>query len=170
VPWLSHLFDVLSSSNHGLLTWHPVWILAISGLIGLARSRSSVALPLLAAFALQLAFLGSVSNWAGGMAFGQRRLLDCLSVVVLGSGFLFARLPRRWTAVAGVLLVIWNLSFMIQFGSKMIPREGAVDWGVVMRNQTVVMPRRIWDLGTRYLVDREQFFGAAKPPSSAEEP
>ena len=73
-PLPTHLPSVLASSNYGLLTWHPVWIVGFGGLLLLARRRPTVLIPLVVAFGAQLWFLGAASNWSGGMAFGQRRV------------------------------------------------------------------------------------------------
>lgn len=158
-PWPRHLGDVLLSANHGLASWHPAWILGVAGLALLVRRRRDVALPLLAVFTTNLLFLGSVTNWAGGMAFGQRRLLECLFVVVLGGAVLLERLPRVAAGAVGALLVWWNLSLLVQFGAGMIPREGPVDWPVVAANQVTVVPARIGGVAWRYLVDRESLIG-----------
>jgi hypothetical protein len=156
--WPRHLVSVLFSANHGLASWHPAWIFGIGGILVLARRRPDLGVPLASAFAAQLLFLGSVTNWPGGMAFGQRRLLDCLFVVVLGGAVVLDRAPRRLAVVTGALLVWWNLSLMAQFGSGMIPRQGPVVWSDVARNQVTAVPQRMLGIARRYLSDRESFF------------
>lgn len=156
-PLPVHLGEVLVSSNHGLLSWHPVWIVGIVGMVLFAREKPQIGWPLLTAFALQLLFLGSVSNWAGGMAFGQRRVLDCLFVVVLGGAMALRRVPRQLTAALSLLLVWWNISLLVQFGSGMIPREGPVVWSEIVHNQVAVIPKEIWSLIGRYFRERESF-------------
>jgi hypothetical protein len=162
LPWPRHLLDVLLSANHGLVSWHPVWIVGVIGMLLYVRRRPEVGLPLLVVFASSLLFLGSVTNWPGGMAFGQRRLLDCLFIVVLGGAAAMERLPRAACAVLAGLLVWWNLSLLVQFGSGMIPREGPVDWRVVVRNQLVTVPARLPEMVGRYLADRPSFFDARR--------
>jgi hypothetical protein len=166
LPWPRHLLDVLVSADHGLISWHPVWIFGTVGMVLYARHRPKVGLPLLVVFALNLLFLGSVTNWAAGMAFGQRRLLDCLFIVVLGCAAVMERLPRSVRALVAGLLVWWNLSLLVQFGSGMIPREGPVDWRVVVRNQLVTVPARLPEMARRYLADRPSFFDARRSKGS----
>jgi len=156
-PWPVHLGDVLFSSDHGLFSWHPVWILGLAGLLVLAARRPRLAVPLLLGFASLALFLGSVSNWAGGMAFGQRRMLDCLFVVTVGCAALFELLPPRIGPVLVALLVWWNLSLLVQFGSGMIPREGPIEWRSAIHNQLVVVPRRALSIGAAYLLSPAAF-------------
>lgn len=162
LPWPRHLLDVLVSADHGLISWHPVWIFGAVGMLLYARRRPNVGLPLLVVFVLNLLFLGSVTNWAGGMAFGQRRLLDCLFIVVLGCAAVMERSPRSVSVVVAGLLIWWNLSLLVQFGSGMIPREGPVDWGVVARDQLVTVPARLPEMARRYLADRPSFFDSKR--------
>ena len=164
-PLPTHLPSVLASSNHGLLPWHPVWIVGFGGLLLLARRRPTVLIPLVVAFGAQLWFLGAASNWSGGMAFGQRRLLNSLYVVALGAGEAVRRAPRALAVGVAALLIWLNLSLLIQFGSGMIPRAGGVSWRAVARNHVVEVPRAAADLLTRYLFDRDSLWqpSGAKP-------
>ena len=156
-PWPVHLADVLLSTNHGLVSWHPVWIAGVCGLVLISARKPSLGAPLLLGFAALTLFLSCVTNWAGGMAFGQRRMLDCLFVIVVGGAALVEAIPRRVAIVAGVVLVWWNLSLLLQFGSGMIAREGPVDWREVVHNQFVVVPRRALSIGGRYLSSPDAF-------------
>lgn len=149
-----HLPSVLLSPQRGLLTWHPVWLLAIGGAILFARRHPRVGWPLLAVFAAELLVFGSVSNWSGGMAFGQRRLLVCSLLVVFGLAELVRRLPRR-PALIGLTVLVWlNLSLLVQFATGMIPRQGEVSWSRIARNHVTEVPLRAWRIANAYLLDR----------------
>lgn len=151
-----HLLSVLLSPHRGLLPWHPVWLLGIIGLVMLARARPRIGWPLLAVFMLEILTFASVANWSGGMAFGQRRLLVCLFVVLLGLTELFRRWPRP-AATATVAVLVWlNLSLLLQFGTGMIPRQGEVSWNRIVHNHLVEVPRRALGIAGRYLLDRER--------------
>jgi hypothetical protein len=156
-PWPVHLGDVLLSSNHGLFSWHPVWVLGLVGLALVAIRKPAFGVPLLLGFLALVLFLGSVTNWAGGMAFGQRRMLDCAFVVIVGCAALFESMPRRITVAVMAALVWWNVSLLVQFGSGMIPREGPIDWGAAIYNQLVVVPRRAFTIGADYLLSPAAF-------------
>lgn len=154
--WPKYALSVLASPDRGLLTWHPVWLLGIVGLVLLARRRglSGPAWALAGLFTCQVLLFGSVANWSGGMAFGQRRLLVALPVVVLGVAELVRRVGRS-TAMAVLAVLVWlNLSLLIQFGTGMIPRQGEVSWARIMRNHVTEVPARAWDIGRTYLLDR----------------
>ena len=167
-PWLPHLGDVLFASNHGLFSWHPVWLVGLAGLMLLAVRKPALGIPLLAGFAAQALFLGSVTNWAGGMAFGQRRMLDCLFVVVVGAAVLFERIPRGVGGLGAMLFVWWNVSLLFQFGSGMIPREGPVSWRGVVYQQLVVVPQQVPALVQRYFDAERPFFRRSAPADAAE--
>ena len=155
--WPSHFFQVLFSSNHGLLSWHPVWLLGVVGLVLYARRNPRLGWSLFAVFLAQLLFLSSVGNWSGGMAFGQRRLVECLFVVVIGTAVVFDKMHTRPAVLVWLLLVWLNLSMLIQFGTGMIPRSGPVSWRALLRNHFVEVPSRTWDVAWRYLGDRGSF-------------
>src|SRR6185295_15213664 len=64
-------------------------------------------------------------------------------------------------AVAGALslLVAWNLGFVFQWGSGMVPRQGPVDLRVVARNQVRAVPARVAGFALRYLRARGEVSG-----------
>lgn len=154
-----HLLSLLLSPHRGLLIWHPIWIPAIVGLVLFARRHGRVGGSLLAVLTAEVLLLASVANWSGGMAYGQRRLLACLFVVVLGLAEIHRRLPRR-AALAAVALLVWlNLSLLLQFATGMIPRQGDVSWARIARNHVIEVPRRAWDIGSDYLLGRDALTG-----------
>lgn len=154
--WPENLLSVLVSPDRGLLTWHPVWLFGIVGIVLLARrqGRDGPAWMLGALFACQLVLFGSLENWSGGMAFGQRRLLVALPVLILGVAEL-ARRSDRAPAIGVVVLLAWlNLSLLVQFGTGMIPRQGTVSWARILQNHVTEVPGRAWGIARAYLTDR----------------
>jgi hypothetical protein len=122
-----HVRAFLFSTHHGALVWCPVLVIGLLGLaIGAAR-RESGALILLALFSAQVwldagtreiqpyEVLGT-RTWTGGTAFGPRKLLDAMPLLVPGVVWLHRWLAeqqpverRRWRrrlATATVLAVI----------------------------------------------------------------
>lgn len=160
VPWPRYLLPLLLSANRGLISWHPAWLPAVAGLVILARRRAAFAAPLLGTFLLQVLFLASTPNWSGGMAFGQRRLVGSLFVVVLGLALLARRIGWRKSLVGLALLVWLNVSLLIQFGTGMIPRDGSFEWGAVIHNHLVRVPRVAVGVASRYLLHRESLFSS----------
>lgn len=154
-----HLLDVLFDSAHGLFAWSPILLLAVLGLaLRLVQKReTSVALLLLGA-ALQTWLNGSVLSWSMAGAFGSRRFLSLTPIFALGlAAALSALVSRAGRTAARSLVAVavwWNVSLMVQFGLKLMDRQGLV-WPEVMVNQVTAVPQRLARVAWLYLVDRE---------------
>jgi len=121
-------WEVLFSTNHGLLLWHPVFVICLVGLIwGFKQGLPHFHL-MLAGFLMQLFVNASISQWWAGHAYGGRRFLGCFSLMAVG---LAAALNHPWlkgrrgfalvaacVALNYVLFVAWVWNF--------IPHEGIV--------------------------------------------
>ena len=111
----SLLLDVLFSSNHGLLAWHPILYLSLLGVPLFLRRDWRFGSLLVLLFAAQVYVNGAVTTWWGGSAFGGRRFDGCVLLFVLGLSALLRWGREHPTALwAGSLgmLVGGNLLFM----------------------------------------------------------
>jgi len=119
------LFDVLLSSRHGLFSWTPVILPAVIGLFMFPKEKRGLGYLLVAAFALQL-YINSVAGWVG-WSFGMRRFINCSGLFSLGLAAFLTKIQRRlrlrYLAFIGVLLVIWNVLFVLQYYSGEIPYD-----------------------------------------------
>jgi len=74
---------------------------------------------------LQL-YINSVAGWVG-WSFGMRRFINCSGLFTLGLAAFLATLQRwvrlRYLALIGVLLVIWNVLFVLQYYLGSIPHD-----------------------------------------------
>ena len=155
------LGEVLFSSNHGLLTWTPILIPAILGLFWLGRRDRQLATLLGLCFLAYYYFIASYPTWDGISSFGNRFFVSLTPVFVLGLSASVEAFSQRargpWTRsmapALGILLIAWNLAFIFQWGTKMIPNRGPISWGEMARNQARV-PGRIFDTGKRYVFGR----------------
>jgi hypothetical protein len=85
MQWTSpHLVAVLVSDNHGLLSWAPLLVLALIGLVRFLRMTPAVVLPV--SFVVLSAWYvnAAVADWWAGEAFGARRFLSLFPMFVLG--------------------------------------------------------------------------------------
>jgi hypothetical protein len=107
--------------------------------------------------------IASYPNWDGFSAFGNRFFVSLTPLFVLGLtaaldrwGALFSSSARAWTLGALVVgaFVIWNLGFVFQWGTKMIPNRGPISWRQMAYNQVVVVPRRLGGSVIRYFSAR----------------
>jgi hypothetical protein len=169
--WTSpRLWEVGFAPEHGMFLWTPVLILATVGLGLLWLRQRRVTGPLLITFAVFYYAVASYENWHGQSAFGSRFFVSFTPVFVLGLAELLdragalmgGRVPSaapRVLLVPGLALlplVLWNIGFIFQWGTNLVPNRGPVEVSVVARNQVNVVPQRMAGFLGRYLRDREQ--------------
>ena len=146
------LFSVLFSANHGLLSWTPVLIFSIAGLILFATRRPQVGVPFLAATVAFYVFFSLYPDWAGISSYGNRFFLSLTALFILGLAVTlesFASLfshqrTAAWVA-ASVLgcFALWNLGMIYQWGTHLIPARGPISFSEATYNQFHVVPRNI---------------------------
>lgn len=128
-PLRPHLLGALFSTRHGLLSWHPVFALGLAGLAVLRPRPAAVALAL--AFAADLYVCSIAGDWWGGHAFGMRRMIGTVPLVVPGVAAGIAALrargrSERWLLASLAILVAWNFAFVVQYRLGMIPPGDAL--------------------------------------------
>jgi MFS family permease len=158
------LFDVLFASNHGLLAWTPILLLAIAGLFVFWWREPRAGAPLLAAFLIFYLFIACYPDWAGISSYGNRFFVSLTALFILGLAVFLDRLaqffrsPRAAVAAASALLAVflfWNVGLMFQWGSHLIPARGPISFSEMIHNQFFVVPRQLAaDLRT-YLFKRK---------------
>ena len=134
------LLDSLFSSRHGLLFWAPLLTIAVFGLVLRARGgRHDAAGALGALGTLALVNASLRPWWSGGL--GNARFLPALPLFALGLATALGllrttaeRRPLRIAALAGAVLVAWNLLWMTQYRGELIPRDDTVSFPAVAEN------------------------------------
>jgi hypothetical protein len=123
--------DFLFAARHGLLTWTPVWAIALGGWIVLARTDRRMAALFTAALVLAILVNSSTTDWWGSDAFGQRRMLSFTPLFGLGLGAALAwARAHPLVPMAAVLaaLAAWNLQFESIYNAQLVAGKGqAVD-------------------------------------------
>ena len=127
------IIQVLFSTNHGLLTYTPIMLLAVAGLFlpDTGRHARLVSFVFITVFLVELYINAAVNDWYAGWAFGARRFLSCSLLFAWGLGNVLKRtLTKRLLlyTVAGylVVLVFFNSAFYFQWIYGRIPRAGAL--------------------------------------------
>jgi hypothetical protein len=100
-----------------------------------------------------------VESWTQAGAFGSRRFVGATVVFAWGLAGLVTVASTRvgltaCTVVLGVL-AWWNVSLMVQFGLKLMDRQG-MEWPRVAVNQVTEVPPRLLRVGWLFLTDRER--------------
>jgi len=163
--WFSpHFFAVIFSSNHGLLSWTPILLLAIVGLFLFWRREPLVGAPFLAAFLTFYLFISCYPDWAGISSYGNRFFVSLTSFFILGLAVFFHHAAqvfrsRRAALAAAVALLavssLWNAGLIFQWGSHLIPARGPVYFSEIVHNQFFVVPRELSADLQRYLFHRK---------------
>ena len=148
--WPTHFFSVLFSERGGVLAWHPVIALGLLGLILLVLPRPAdrpLAVLGLVGFLAQVWLVGCWSIWWAGASFGNRFFITSLPFVAVGMAPWLGR-PVGWRRLIplGVLglLILWNMGLLYQYATEMVPRETAIPWSQVIRQNLIDVPREIW--------------------------
>jgi hypothetical protein len=156
--------SVLFSSEHGLFSWTPILAFSILGLFFAPRSARSVTLYLAAAAAAFYYVISSYPYWHGLASFGNRFFISLTPVFIFGLAGLLQRAcqtirsPRRAFAAAALpllLLVLWNLGFIFQWGAHLIPPRGPISFSQMTHNQFFVVPGQLSATFQRYLFRRQ---------------
>jgi hypothetical protein len=155
-----HFLEVLFDPGHGLFVWAPLLLLATAALAFFAlRRRDAVAGALALALLGQVWINGSVESWTQAGAFGSRRFVGATVVFAWGLAAALAALrPRLGPAPCAAVLALlawWNVSLMVQFGLRLMDRQG-MEWPRVAVNQVTAVPARAGRAAWLFLTDREQ--------------
>lgn len=73
-------------------------------------------------------------------------------------GLKLFRAPRAALTVAWTFLsclILWNMAFMFQWGTHLIPARGSVSFREVVHNQVFVVPRQLTTQLQNYLLQRK---------------
>ena len=145
------LLQVLFSSDHGLLTWTPILVLAILGLFLLRKHDKELAGYLLISFLVFCLLVSLHTNWDGLSSFGNRFFISLTPFFVLGLAVSLSEFAkwlgreRKAMAIATsatTVLILWNLAFIFQWGTHMVPVRGPISWKQMVHNQFLAVPHQ----------------------------
>jgi hypothetical protein len=167
LPWdwrAPYSLSVLFSSQHGLLSWTPLLIFALLGLFLPSELAKSVkAYCILGAVAFYYV-ISSYPYWYGMSSFGNRFFISLTSIFVLGLALLLERTRKffrssRLSYITQVsclgLFALWNVGFIFQWGTHLLPARGEISWREMVRNQLVVVPIRMTRSLETYFLHRQ---------------
>lgn len=155
-----HFFQVLFDPSHGLFFWSPLLLLATAGLaVRIWKRPDAPSLLLSGALVFQVWINGAVESWTQAGAFGSRRFVAGTLIFAWGLAVIATGTLTRWgRAVAAGLLasfVWWNGSLMVQFGLRLMDRQG-LEWPRVAVNQVTEVPRHLGRVVFLFFTDRER--------------
>jgi len=162
--WRSPYFlAVLFSSEHGLLVWTPVVALSCIGVAIFALREPRIGGAILAAMVAFYFLIACYPDWAGISSYGNRFFVSLTPIFIIGLAVFFDRVAQFFASqrtamaalgVATALLVAWNLGFIFQWGTHLVPARGPIVWSEMIHNQFAVVPREIAGKAAGYLFHR----------------
>jgi hypothetical protein len=151
--WHSPYFlAVLFSSNHGLFSWTPILAFSIAGLFLFCQREPLLGQAFLAAALTFYLFIACYPDWDGISSYGNRFFISLTILFILGLSIALDRFaglsrnPRVTMAAAATLLsgfILWNIGFLFQWGSHLVPARGPISWRQMIHNQFFIVPRQI---------------------------
>jgi hypothetical protein len=157
-------FSVLFSADHGLFSWTPIVLLAVIGLFLFIKADRSFALYLLLAVVAFYVVVAAYPFWDGLSSFGNRFFISLTPAFILGLAALFNWLSKAWNEAAAfraaattvVLLIIWNLGLVFQWGTHLIPPRGPISFREAAYNQVAVVPEVAFQQLKSYFTRRHE--------------
>jgi hypothetical protein len=158
------LLRVVFSSDHGMWSWTPILFLAVVGLFFLARRNALLGIASILTFLAFYYFIASYPDWDGLSSYGNRFFLSLTPVFILGLAALLDAFSQwvgnnsRTLAISGTaiaMFVIWNVGFIFQWGTHLVPARGEISWSEMVHNQLVVVPSRLTHSLETYFLHRK---------------
>jgi hypothetical protein len=146
------LLKILFSSDHGMLSWTPILAISILGIVLLWKRDRMLSGSLCAIVLAYYYLIASYVNWDGISSFGNRFFVSLTPVFVIGLATFLGKLyewlgsnARAWAAAAVLvgLSILWNVGFMFQWGTHLVPARGPISWEAMARNQFTAVPKDV---------------------------
>jgi hypothetical protein len=175
-PWLTSPFilQVLFSWRHGLISWSPVILFSLLGLIVLIIKQKDIGFAFITIFLLILYINSSTTAWHGDGAFGARRFSCLIFLFAFGLAFFFdfiinAAGKKVFCSILVLicLLIPWNLLLLYQFEENVIIRSAAVSPATMLKNNKNIILNRIpqairlipsWFYGMRFGLAARKYY------------
>lgn len=163
--WKSPAFlNVLVSADHGVLTWTPIVLLALFGLLLFLKVDRLFASYLLAATFAFYVVVALHPDWDGLSSFGNRFFISLTPVFILGLAGFFQWLSHSWhddaawrtAGIVVALLIAWNLGLVFQWGTHLIPARGPISFRDAAYNQVAVVPEVAFQELKSYFTRRKE--------------
>jgi hypothetical protein len=159
------LWQPLLSSNHGLLSWTPIVFPSLVGLLLLRRYDRELATYSLATFVSMYCIVACHPDWHGISSFGNRFFISLTPLFIVGLAVFLQEISRSFNgarvavstgALAISALILWNLAFIFQWGTGLVPHVGPISWRQMAYNQVMVVPARLAGALQAYFTDRSE--------------
>ena len=145
-----HILQVLFSWRHGLISWSPIILFSLLGLIILSFKHKDIGFGFISIFLITLYINASQKDWWGGGSFGARRFTSLAAIFCFGLAFFIqwikSKTGRKIFLIAMILftcLIFWNLLLLYQFENNMINHSASVPLSTMLKNNKVILLQRL---------------------------
>jgi hypothetical protein len=152
------------------LIWTPLLLFSVVGIFIFWRRNPQVGSAFLAAMLAFYLLIACYPDWAGISSYGNRFFVSLTPLFVIGLAVFLDRIaksfqavrfhsPRTPKAIISAVLacfILWNLAFMFQWGTHLVPARGPISWRGMIGNQFTVVPRQISAKLENYLLHRSK--------------
>jgi hypothetical protein len=123
----------------------------VAGLSLFLKRNRTLATYFITVFVALCYLIGGDPTWDGLSSFGNRYFISLTPLFVLGLAVSLSEFAkwlgreRKARAIASsvtALLIVWNLAFIFQWGTHMVPVRGPISWKQMVRNQFLAVPQR----------------------------
>ncbi len=122
------LYNTLFSDFHGMISWSPLFGI---GLLGLFLSRRWI--PLLLPVLLQLYIYACNLAWWSGGSFGNRRMIGCVPLFILGLAAVFDAVPKAWLKIVASWAAAWTLALWLAEVGGTIQLDHYQNWSEILQ-------------------------------------
>ncbi len=155
-----HLSETLWGSSYGIFTWTPITLFSLVGLFWLIKKNKVIGIIITLAL-LAIVYVTSCSL-KGGASFGDRYLIICTPIYIIGVSALISRFKNNLTdkivLVLLSLFMIWNGLFIVQYATGLVPRMGPISWRQMIKNQFTKAPQKLIIMAKPFLLGRDAVY------------
>jgi hypothetical protein len=135
-----------------MLSWTPLLGFALVGLFLPFSQGKRVRAYLALAVVTVYYVISSYPYWDGTASYGNRFFISLTPVFIFGLALLLDRVGEHLRsfraaeaaqAIVLGLFALWNLAFIFQWGTHMVPARGQISWSTMVHNQFVAVPQQM---------------------------
>ncbi len=174
--WLSspRIFKVLFSWRHGLISWSPIILFSLIGLVILTIKKREIGISFFVIFLLLLYINASQKDWWAGGSFGARRFASLAIIFAFGLAFFLQWIiANRYKKAAITLwilffvLIVFNFLLLYQFEKNLISRSESVRPLAMLKNSENIVRQKVpealklipsWVYGMRFGVSARKYY------------
>lgn len=134
---LKPFYNVLFSTNHGLITWTPLIFFCLVGLAYFIQKYKKFGFFFLSFFLMQYLVNSTWISHSFGSSFSIRTFINCTFIFSLGLSALLYRFKNYLLIFIFIIsfFILWNFLLIVQYTLGIIPSTGSYELNSIITNQ-----------------------------------